>query len=270
MLKQTIGFLGAGKMAEALARGLLEGALAPPEQVVMSDVDPARRDFIARELAVRVVDDNKTLAEASDIVVVALKPGVVRSVLPGLADAITPQKLVVSIAAGITLAELEAMLGEGTRVVRVMPNTPCLVGSGAAGFACGSAASKADADVVAQILGAVGVCFPLPEKLLDAVTGLSGSGPAFVAVVIEALADGGVLCGIPRDVALTLAAQTVLGTARLIVETGKHPAAVKDMVASPGGTTIEGLQALEEGHLRAALIRAVEVATLKSQKLGKK
>jgi pyrroline-5-carboxylate reductase len=161
------------------------------------------------------------------------------------------------------------VLAPGARVVRVMPNTPCQVGSGASAFALGAAATEADADLVNQILASVGISLgPLPEHLLDAVTGLSGSGPAYVALVIEALADGGVLCGLPRDVALKLAAQTVLGAARLVLEAGLQPAQLKDMVASPGGTTIEGLQVLEQSGLRAALIDAVEAATLKSKALG--
>jgi pyrroline-5-carboxylate reductase len=176
---------------------------------------------------------------------------------------------VVSIAAGITLAELERMLAPGTRVVRVMPNTPCLVGCGASGYALGAAATKADGELVNEILFSIGISFLLPEQLLDAVTGLSGSGPAFVALVIEALADGGVLCGLPRDTALRLAAQTVLGAARLVLETGKHPAQLKDMVASPAGTTIEGLKVLEEKGLRAALIQAVEAAARRSKELGR-
>jgi pyrroline-5-carboxylate reductase len=270
MLEETIGFLGAGKMAEALARGMLKAKLAPPARVLMSDTDEERRAHVANALKVRAVDDNIALVHGSDVVIVALKPNVVREVLPGLARAITKDKLVVSIAAGITLAELEGMLKPGTRVVRVMPNTPCLVGSGASAFALGRAATESDAHVVNQILMCVGISLKLPEALLDAVTGLSGSGPAFAAVVIEALADGGVLRGLPRDVAVKLAAQTVLGTARLILEAGKHPAEVKDMVASPGGTTIEGLKVLEERGLRAALIGAVDAAARKSQELGRR
>jgi len=270
MLEQTIGFLGAGKMAEALARGLLDRKLAPPGRILLSDVDPARRAHVAGELGVRVVEANSEMIEGADIVVVALKPGVVRQVLPGLAAAITPGKLVVSIAAGITLAELEAALAGGTRVVRVMPNTPCLVGEGASAFALGSSASEADGELVAQILGSVGLCLRLPEAMLDAVTGLSGSGPAFVAVVVDALADGGVLCGLKRDDALRLAAQTVLGAARFLLATGKHPGELKDMVASPGGTTIAGLRALEAGGLRAALIAAVGAAAKRSEELGRR
>jgi len=269
MIEQNIGFLGAGKMAEALARGLISGKLAPPGRITMSDTDEARRSHVANALQVRVVDDNIAAVHAADVVVVALKPGVVRQVLPGLARAVTGEKLVVSIAAGIRLAELEGMLAEGTRIIRVMPNTPCLVGAGASGFALGCAATEADGDLVSRLLAAVGICFRLPEALLDAVTGLSGSGPAFAAVVIEALADGGVLRGLPRDVALKLAAQTVLGTARLVLEAGQHPAQLRDMVASPGGTTIEGLKVLEERGLRAALIGAVDAAARRSVELGR-
>lgn len=269
MVDQAIGFLGAGKMGEALARGILNANLSSANRILMSDADEGRRAAIARSLAVRVVEDNAAVVQASDVIIVALKPGVVRKVLPTLAKAITADKLVVSIAAGITLGELEGMLAPGTRVVRVMPNAPCLVGSGASAFAAGSAATPADAEVVGQLFAAVGIALPVPEAMLDAVTGLSGSGPAFVALVIEGLADGGVLAGLPRDIALRLAAQTVLGTARLILETHTHPAQVKDMVASPGGTTIEGLKVLEEKGLRSALIEAVAAAARKSEKLGR-
>jgi len=268
MLDAVIGFLGAGKMGEALARGVIQAKLVPPAKVLMSDSDPARRTHVAETLGVRALDDNVALVQAAQVVVVALKPGVVRGVLPGLAEAIGRERLVVSIAAGVTLAELEEMLATGARVVRVMPNTPCLVGSGASAFALGSAATDADGEVVSSLLDSVGISVQVPEGLLDAVTGLSGSGPAFVALAIEALADGGVLAGLPRDVALKLAAQTALGTARLVLDAGLHPATIKDMVASPGGTTIEGLKVLEAAKLRGALIAAVEAAARRSEELG--
>ena len=277
MLTQTIGFLGAGKMGAALARGILDAKLVLPGQIAMSEVDEARATTVANELRVRVLQDSRDVIADSDVVVLALKPGVVRQELPALADAVTEDKLVVSIAAGVTLLELDTMLGGGRRIVRVMPNAPCQVGAGASAFTLGSGVSEADVELVVQLLAAVGICVgPVPESQLDAVTGLSGSGPAYVALVIEALADGGVLCGLSRDVALKLAAQTVLGAARMVLEAGKgkdpvlHPAALKDMVASPGGTTIEGLQVLEAHGLRAALIDAVEAATLKSRALGAK
>ncbi|MFP4056977.1 MAG: pyrroline-5-carboxylate reductase [Candidatus Brocadiia bacterium] len=269
MLEQTVGFLGAGKMAEALSRGILAEGLVAADRIVMSDADPDRRTLLADELGVRTVADNAAMVEAADVVVLALKPADLRAALPPLAEAFAPGRLVVSIAAGVTLAELGTLLPDGARIVRVMPNTPALVGSGAAGFALGPGTTPQDRELVASLLGAVGVAFPLPERLLDAVTGLSGSGPAFVALVIEALADGGVLCGLPRHTALALAAHTVLGAARLVVERDLHPALLKDMVASPGGTTIAGLQVLEEQGLRAALIDAVDAATRTSQELGR-
>ncbi len=268
-MEQTVGFLGAGKMGEALARGIVGAKLAPPSRIVMSDCDEGRLACVANALKVRTLGENAALAQASDVLIVALKPGVVRQVLPGLAKAIGTGKLVVSIAAGVRLAELEGMLAPGARVVRVMPNTPCLVGCGASAYSLGAAATAADGELVRELLSSVGICIEVPEALLDAVTGLSGSGPAFVALVIEALADGGVLAGLPRETALRLAAQTVLGTARLILDGGKQPADVKDMVASPGGTTIEGLKVLEEKRLRAALIQAVEAAARKSKELGR-
>ncbi|MBL7224466.1 MAG: pyrroline-5-carboxylate reductase [Candidatus Brocadiae bacterium] len=269
MLSQTIGFLGAGKMGQALIRGMLATQLVSPQQILACDLSEARQAEAAA-LGIGVVEDNARVVRESDVVVVALKPGIVRAELPRLAKAIRHDKLVVSIAAGVTLPELEGMLLPEARVVRVMPNTPCQVGAGASAFSLGSSATADDADLVNHILTSVGISVgPLAETLLDAVTGLSGSGPAYVALVIEALADGGVLCGLSRDMALKLAAQTVVGTARLVLEAEIHPAKLKDMVASPGGTTIEGIQVLEEHGLRAALIAAVEAATLKAEELGR-
>ena len=271
MLKKKIGILGAGKMGSALAHGLVAKKLVPAHHVFVSDLDEDRQTVIANELKVIACGDNARVVRDADVLIVALKPSVVREELPKLAEAITKDKLVVSIAAGVTLGELHELLVPGTRTVRVMPNTPCQVGSGASAFALGPSAREEDGDLVNLILAGVGISFgPVPESWLDAVTGLSGSGPAFAAVVIEALADGGVLCGLPRDMAITLAAQTMLGAARLILETGIHPAQLKDMVASPGGTTIEGVLVLEEHGLRCALIGAVEAATLKSRALGQK
>ena len=213
--------------------------------------------------------DNRRVVEQADVVFLAVKPQQLPAVAEQVGGRIGKDKLVVSIAAGVRLKTLADALGT-ERLVRVMPNTPCLVGSGASGYSLGLDATPADAALVGQLLGAVGRAFQVSdEKLLDAVTGLSGSGPAFVYVMIEALSDGGVRMGLPRELATALAAQTVRGAAEMVLQTGEHPAALKDRVASPGGTTIAGLAALEAGGVRSALMGAVEAATRCSTELGK-
>jgi pyrroline-5-carboxylate reductase len=264
-----VGFVGAGKMATALARGLCQSGFTTSDCIIASDVaGPARESFVAQTGA-RVVEKNAAVLEQSDLVVLAVKPQHFQHVLKDLAGHMGPQHLVVSIAAGVPLATMIGILGRERRLVRVMPNTPCLVGASASAYCLGGTASADDGRLVSRMLSAVGLSFELPEQLLDSVTGLSGSGPAFVCVIIEALADGGVKMGLPRDVALQLAAQTVQGTARMVLETGQHPAALKDAVASPGGTTIAGLHELERGELRGCLMNAVEAATLRSRELGR-
>jgi pyrroline-5-carboxylate reductase len=264
-----IGFLGAGKMAAALAASWLRAGLTTPQRLAASDPVAAARAAFTKETGVTATADNLQAVEASDVVILAVKPQQAADVLREIRTALGPQHLLVSIAAGVTLRRLGEQLGDGRRLVRVMPNTPCLVAASASAFAPSSAATAADIELVQRLLGAVGRACQVPEKLLDAVTGLSGSGPAFVFVMIEALADGGVRMGLPRDLALQLAAQTVFGSAKMLLETGLHPGVLKDMVASPGGTTIAGLHALERGGCRAALIDAVEAATLRSAELGK-
>jgi len=267
--QHLVGFVGAGKMATALARGLCQAGFTTPERIVASDVSAAARESFTAHSGAQTVDSNAEVIALSEIIVLAVKPQHFRNVLTELKGKFSSQHLVVSIAAGVALETMVAILGREMRLVRVMPNTPCLVGASASAFCLGGAASPADGRLVLRLLEAVGVAFELPEHLIDSVTGLSGSGPAFVCLVIEALADGGVKMGLPRDVALKLAAQTVLGTARMVLETGEHPAALKDAVASPGGTTIAGLHALERGALRGSLIDAVEAATLRSRELGR-
>ncbi len=263
----SLSFVGGGKMAEALAGGVVAGGLLAPEKILICEPLPERRDALAEKLGVRVSACNADAAQA-EVIVLAVKPNVVPAALDSIRSAVTADHLIVSIAAGVTLAALEAGLPEGARVVRVMPNTPCLVRAAAAGFACGRAATEQDAHTVERLLSAVGVAFRLEEKLLDAVTGLSGSGPAYVYLMMEALADGGVRMGLPREVAQTLAAQTLLGAAKMALETGLHPGRLKDMVMSPGGTTADGIFALEQAGVRGALMDAVEAATRKSQALG--
>jgi pyrroline-5-carboxylate reductase len=264
-----VGFLGAGKMATALARGWLAGGLVNAEHVLAGDPLPQARQAFHAETGLRTSEHNRDVVVSSDLVVLAVKPQAMGPLLSEIRPALGTRHLIVSIAAGISLRQLADTLGSERRLVRVMPNTPCLVGASASGYAPGESATPEDVNLVDRLLNAVGLAFRLPEHLLDAVTGLSGSGPAFVYVMIEALSDGGVRMGLPREVATALAAQTVFGAAKMVLETGAHPAALKDMVASPGGTTIAGLHALERGGLRSALMDAVEAATRRSIELGK-
>jgi pyrroline-5-carboxylate reductase len=266
--KLIIGFLGAGKMATALAKGFIRASLVSPKHVIASDVSAAARAAFARETGAKTTGSNLDVVKAARVLLLAVKPDQINGVLAEVREHFTREHLLISIAAGVTLARLEGGLGAGARVIRVMPNTPALVGSSATGYALGKSASKADGKLAQRLFSAVGQAFPLKESLLDAVTGLSGSGPAYVYLVIEALSDGGVAAGLPRDTATRLAAQTVLGGAKMVLDTGLHPGALKDMVASPGGTTIEGLHELEKGKLRATLINAVRAAAEKSKKLG--
>jgi pyrroline-5-carboxylate reductase len=269
MLTQAIGFIGAGQMARALARGFVSAGLVRPDKVSYFDpVEQSAREFGEAIGGASGKQNNREVSEGADVIFLAVKPQNMASVFAEVGGSLGQEKLAISIAAGITLARLTDGL-KTQRVVRVMPNTPALVGQGAAAYARGGGATAADGQLVRRLLGAVGIAYEVDEKLLDAVTGLSGSGPAFVYVVIEALADAGVKMGLTREVASALAAQTVRGSAEMVLTTGEHPAVLKDRVASPGGTTIAGLAALESHGLRAALIAAVEAATRRSQELGK-
>jgi pyrroline-5-carboxylate reductase len=264
----TIGFLGAGKMASALASGFVRAGMTAKENIIASDVSALARSAFVETVGARSAEKNSEVAAFASTLILAVKPDQVADVLREIAPHLKEQHLIVSIAAGVTLHKLQACVGPTTRIVRVMPNTPALVGASASGFALGEAARAEDAHLVTRLFSAVGVALQVKESLLDAVTGLSGSGPAYVYMMIEALSDGGVAAGLPRDVATRLAAQTLYGAAKMALETNLHPGALKDMVTSPGGTTIEGVHELEKGGLRAALISAVRAATEKSKKLG--
>jgi pyrroline-5-carboxylate reductase len=268
MLSERVGFVGAGQMATALGLGLVKAGLTAAESLVASDPAAEARDRFARATGGKTTADNLDVVAAADVLFLAVKPQQMGKVLAQLRGKVGAEKLIVSIAAGVRLAVMTEGLGPEARLVRVMPNTPCLVGKGASAFCLGDRATARDGELVRQMLGAVGIAYPVEEKLMDAVTGLSGSGPAFAYVMIEALADGGVRVGLPRQVALALAAQTLLGAAEMVLTTGDHPGVLKDRVASPAGTTIAGLQALEAGGLRAALIAAVEAATRRSIELS--
>ena len=266
--KLTIGFLGAGKMATALAKGFIRAGLVDPKRVKASDPSAAARASFAKETGAGTADSNADVARGAGVLVLAVKPDQVNVVLAEVRPVVGDKHVLISIAAGVPLARLEAGLAAGVRLIRVMPNTPALLGASATAFAPGKAARPEDAELAQTLFSAVGLALPLKESLLDAVTGLSGSGPAYVYLMIEALSDGGVAAGLPREVATKLAAQTVLGSAKMVLETGLHPGTLKDMVTSPGGTTIEGLHELEKGKLRGTLISAVRAAADKSRKLG--
>lgn len=264
----TIGFLGAGRMATALALGFVKAGLVQPHRVVASDIDPTARKHFPATTGGRILSTNREVVEASQTVLVAVKPAQVLEVLRESAPALKDSPLVVSIAAGVTLARLEEALPAGARVVRVMPNTPAVVGQSATAYALGSGCRAEDGAWVQRLFSSVGLAFAVREALLDAVTGLSGSGPAYGYLIIEALSDGAVAAGLPREVATRLAAQTLLGAAQMVLETGLHPGALKDQVTSPGGTTIEGVHELEKAGVRAGLINAVRAAAEKSRRLG--
>jgi len=266
--KLTVGFLGAGKMATALAKGFVHAGIVSAKQLIASDPFKPSRDAFAKEVGARATDSNLEVLKTANVLVLAVKPDQVAAVLVEIRSSFTNDHLLISIAAGVPLAKLEGGLGGNPRVIRVMPNTPALVGASASAFAPGKSCTAADADLAQKLLSAVGVAYQVKESLLDAVTGLSGSGPAYVYQFIEALSDGGVAAGLPRDISTKLAAQTVLGAAKMVLETGQHPGALKDQVTSPGGTTIEGLHELEKGKLRGTVMSAVRAATEKSKKLG--
>jgi pyrroline-5-carboxylate reductase len=263
-----IGFLGAGKMATALAKGFVKAGFVSPKQILAGDVNESAADSFAKEVGAATCAFNPDVAKFADILILAVKPDQTGAVLAEICEHITEHHLLISIAAGVTIAKLESELPDGARVIRVMPNTPALVGASAGAFALGASATSDDAALAQKLFSAVGVAFQVKESLLDAVTGLSGSGPAYVYLFIEALSDGGVAAGLPRDTATKLAAQTVLGAAKMVLETGRHPGALKDMVTSPAGTTIEGLHELEKGRFRGTVITAVRAAAEKSKKLG--
>ena len=270
-----LGLIGCGKMGGALLRGVIKAGLVKPANITVCDKFPEAASALAKEFkGLRSLKGPAEVAAVSEIILLAVKPQDMQKLLGSLASFRLPTSglrlpLFLSIAAGIPLKNLESWLGGKQRVIRAMPNTPALILQGASAFARGSGATDADAAIAQSILGAVGTASEVPETLLDAVTGLSGSGPAYVYTVIEALADGGVLMGLPRAAALQLAAQTVAGAAQMVLQTGKHPASLRDEVASPGGTTIAGLEQLEKQGLRNALVQAVRKAAERSRELAK-
>ncbi len=263
-----IGFLGAGQMATALAAAWRNSGCVPGERINAFDISAAAVERFRTATGGRIVGDAAALMAESDVVFLAIKPQHLSQALGSAAGHWQRRHLAVSIIAGVTLKTLGELVGSQARVIRVMPNTPCLIGAGASAFALGHTATQDDSKLVQALLSTGGIAAEVPERLLDAVTGLSGSGPAYVYLIIEALSDGGVRMGLPRDLATRLAAQTVAGAAQMVLETGQHPGQLKDAVASPAGTTIAGLHALEVGGLRGILMNAVTAATERARELS--
>ncbi|MBW3556370.1 MAG: pyrroline-5-carboxylate reductase [Actinobacteria bacterium] len=256
--------VGGGRMGEALLAGLLTARWAPVEDLAVAEPVAERREQLARRFPGLLVAPEPVRADGA---VVAVKPADVEAACSAIVAAGPPMR-VLSIAAGVPLRRLERVLGPEAKVVRAMPNTPALVGAGAAAISAGTSASPEDLDWAEGLLSAVGTVVRVPEVLLDAVTGLSGSGPAYVFLVVEALVEAGVLAGLPRDVSARLTTQTVLGAARMLAETGEAPEALRAAVTSPGGTTAAGLRALEAAGVRSAFLEAVAAATGRSRELG--
>lgn len=265
-----IGFIGAGMMAEALIKGMLRDKVVESKDIVVSDIIPERLMSLQETYGVSIGRNNRETADAAGTVFLSVKPQVIEKALLEISPVITPSKLVVSIAAGITTEYLESYLRKNARVVRLMPNTPCLVEEGITALCLGQNAGEAEVEEVKLLIGPMGKILWTEEKMMDAVTGLSGSGPAFVFLLIEAMADGGVLAGFSRDTAILLAAQTCLGAAKMVLEMDEHPGRLRDMVTSPGGTAIAGIHAMEESGVRAALMNAIMAATNRSRELGMK
>jgi len=267
---KRLAFVGGGNMAEAMIRGLLAAKLMAPRDILVSDVREDRLTFLRDTYGVETAQTNPEAAEKAEIVVLSVKPQIMGEVLDGLIDVVNGSKLLVSIAAGVTTGSIADRFPGPVRVIRVMPNTPALVLEGASALTRGRHATSEDLEIAKRFFRAVGKVVIVEESLMDAVTGLSGSGPAYIFLIIDALSDAGVKVGLSRDIAQLLAAQTVMGAARMVLETKKHPGELKDMVTSPGGTAIAGLHTLEQGGLRTTLINAVEAATVRSRELGQR
>ena len=267
VLTQNLVFLGGGRMAEALINGVLSAKGYRPDQIHVADPDRGRLDHLKTRYGVQINVANHEVVVLSDVIILAVKPQVIVEALTGIRGVLTNQ-LVISVAAGITIDRIRDLCGPAARIIRAMPNTPAMVGEGITALAIGPNLEEEAVACAEGILRSVGRVVRIQEQLMDAVTGLSGSGPAYVFLVIEAMTDGGVKVGLPRETASLLAAQTVLGAARMVLETGQHPARLKDQVTSPGGTTMAGLHRLEQGGVRAVLIDAIETATKRSKELG--
>jgi pyrroline-5-carboxylate reductase len=274
LTNKKLGFIGGGNMTEALLKGLLASSSVGPKDILVSDLLSDRLEYLNKEYKVKTTNDSRKLVQKSDILILAIKPQVVGKVLESFSDIVDNHKVIISVAAGISINFIEDILNrEGKNkisVIRTMPNTPALVQEGVTAICGGGHSSKLDIKIAHHIFKAIGQTVAIEETHMDAVTGLSGSGPAYIFMIIEALSDAGVKVGLSREVSNILTIQTILGSAKLARDGGKHPGELKDMVTSPGGTTISGLHMLEEGGVRTALMNAVERATQRSRELGNK
>ena len=274
LTNKKLGFIGGGNMTEALLKGLLASSSVGPKDILVSDLLSDRLEYLNKEYKVKITDDSRKLVQKSDILILAVKPQVVSKALESFSDLMDSHKIIISVAAGISINFIEDILNRKGKnkisVIRTMPNTPALVQEGATAICGGGHSSKLDIKIAHHIFKAIGQTVAIEETHMDAVTGLSGSGPAYIFMIIEALSDAGVKVGLSREVSNILTIQTILGSAKLARDGGKHPGELKDMVTSPGGTTISGLHMLEEGGVRTALMNAVERATQRSRELGKK
>lgn len=264
----SLTFVGGGAMGEALVRGLLACGKIEAQNTVVCDISEEKLQILQKKYSVQTESNLSLSIKHADLIVLCVKPQVVQAVLDQLKNHVTKQQRIFSIVAGLTLKQLEAAFPNNP-IIRIMPNTPLAVGEGMSAVALGSLAGADEKNLALELFSSVGKAVLTEESALDAITGLSGSGPGYAFVMIDALADAGVRVGLPRQMAITLAAQTLLGSAKMVLETGDHPAILRDMVTSPGGTTIAGVAALERLGLRSALIEAVEAATLRSKELGK-
>lgn len=264
---KRIAFIGSGNMGEALIKGITGASVFKNKNIIVTDIRKERLEHIKRLYKVNTTTDNRYAVKKSDIILLAVKPQIISKVVKEIGDLIDKGKLIITIAAGITINSIQDNLKKKGKIIRVMPNTPAIVQEGVSAIACGDDISKKDIEITKRIFNAVGRTVIVDESMMDAVTGLSGSGPAYIFLIIESLTDAGVKMGLPRDISRLLAIQTILGAAKLAMESGEHPGKLKDMVTSPGGTTIVGLHVLEKGGLRSALISAVEAATKRSEEL---
>jgi pyrroline-5-carboxylate reductase len=268
MKEKRLSFIGGGNMAEAMVKGLLSKKIMTPEQIIISEPREDRAHFLTEKHQIRVIFDNQLAIQEGEIIILAVKPQVMREVLKEISGAVSTDKLIISIAAGIPISFIASFLGKDKRIVRAMPNAPAQIGMGAVALCKGGSSTKSDLQVAQKLFNTIGTSVIISETHMDAVTGLSGSGPAYIFLIIEALTDGGVKMGLTRDIAQALVLQTIIGSAQLVLETGDHPSKLKDMVTSPGGTTISGLHVLEKKGVRGALMDAVVAATDRSRELA--